>query len=456
VESGTKIVFEDIDPEVWDALNVKTLANRLQQRYGPYLRDGARIFIVRNGRVEEVKPPEEQGIVLVSKTLYLSGGKGPFQVEFRWIPEKSGTRGIMLRFAGTESPLKKIPGFDQEPFFNRPDISGYVNFPDLPPPPAGAIIRADEVQYLDLVTDKSDIKEGAVRRQWMKAINNLVAAAQEELKLLEERLRDQRVEGLGSLLVAATTEVLLADEELAGLVRSLPVRPRKPQPRGKNTGVISQQDLHEGIEVVIYNQWKRRTRQSVSVHLSGTSKKREQTDIILSTRNGSLVFSMPPPGRYEVKLVDRALPKDARVVSTARYVVNVEEDKPQPMLIFNLETTEKMPNPGEKLRLAFWFHPWPDPRQPWRTDSLGEYGRFEVNTAGRDLRTALESDDIDAVLRLLALYVASGLCKHIYRNEPDIDVPLEISLLAPKLERSFRMNYAQKRRGKSKAKGVKR
>jgi hypothetical protein len=457
MDSGTIIVFDDIYPEAKEALNAKVLISRLQQRYGPYIREGAHITVINeDDRLIELEPPEEEGVELLNKRFYLLGGKGEFEqgffdIKILWIQGSTGRkRGPMLRFEKTDRPLIEIRDFNEPPF-NRQDIGGYITYPNLPPPPDGVVLRTDEVKYLIMTPDKKDLVEGSVRKKWVNIIMGQREKILDELRKYERNEREHRVQSLSGIMAQVTVEVLKQDDDYASLVKTLPVKQRKSKSRGAISGENQKEQSSEMIEVLIYNQWNRRTRQSVTLRLTGRSKKKEPADEIITTKNGFASFMMPEPGRYKVEVMQDQLPQGATVTSTANYTLNVEDGKPQPKLLFNLKTTEKMPNRGHLPRFAFWFHAWPNSRQPWRVDSLQEdWGQFEINTAGSDLRFALDADDMEGVLRLLAVYVASGMCKFVYKNEPDVDLALEISLLTPKLERRYLERYQEMRRyGKS-------
>lgn len=403
IASGTLVELTELREGIERSLRPPQVIRSLQERFGNDIKAGRLGILVvdkmteaglrGNGIVTEVPPAEYPGALILHKTSFLKGGKGPFEVEVYYDPVGRALYPKLMRKGSEVCPLPRLSDFNKAPW-NIGKLSGLVAYPDLP----------DEEAPWD--AQKSLPLAGPVYNQWQHRVWEMAEGIQNEINRIEEGIKLSGLEEFSKLLGQETVEAMREIPEFADIVvqAKKSARPTKhpPKPNDRVLATV----LNENNDGVA----------GAQIELRRTADNELVRDPAITKRSGLISLGKAPNGRYRLKLVE--VPEGAVVSGMDEFVFNLSPNMPGVRETFRVVNGEpKRLKSGSLNQITPFFHGWSNPDEPY-IQRL-EYGVVEINTDGESLRDTIQRGDFVGRAVLCVQYMASAIAEFAAAEDED-------------------------------------
>lgn len=425
VASGTLVALTELREGIERSLRPPQVIRSLQERFGNDIKHNRlKILVVdkmteaglkANGITVEVPPAEYPGTLILHKTSFLKGGKGPFDVEVYYDPVGRALHPKLMRKGSEVCPITQLADFNKDPW-NIGKLSGLVAYPELP----------DEEAPWD--AQKSLPLAGPVYNQWQHRVWGLAEDIQKKIDIIEETLKLSGLEEFSRLLGQETVEAMREIPEFADIV----VQSKKPA-----TGTKRPVKPQDRVLVAVVNENSDGVA-GAQIQLLRTADNQLARDPAVTKRSGLISLGKVPYGRYRLRLAE--VPAGAVVDGMDEYTFNLSGNMPGVRETFRVINNEpKRLKSGPLNQISPFFHGWSNPDEPY-TQRL-EYGVVEINTEGLALSDAIKRGDFVGRAVLCAQYMASAIAEFAAAEDEDPgDTLLNASRLFGSLARRIMMS----------------
>lgn len=401
LDSGTVATLSKLRTGMSASLRPNALVEHLKTRFGADIKAGLELLVVdrisedgrKSGGITITVPaPVYKGYPILQRVLSLRGGKASIEVDLWYDPEGKNQQVMLRRMGNNVRPISELREFQQGIFFSG-KVSGHIEYVDLP---------EREAPWDTL---KKTPLEGPIRNQWQHAIWNAVPDAEEKIKEIDARARNEKSIRAAKVVADATLEAMQELDQYKDLAmvppkrkRPEPPKPPKP-PKPEERVVVTVFDEHNhgvsGVTIELYTQG-----QLAATRETGTT--------------GQITFGKLDFGRYTVRMIvpEGMTPAD----EIQEYKFNLGPNQLGIRAIFRLRTGRPKPEDMRIGRITVYTHPLSDPGQPYQ-ESLS-VGLVQINTEHEAYRDAYEADDAEILNTLMAEYVASAVTEYGLKGEP--------------------------------------
>lgn len=403
MSQGTVVTLADLKPGTM--IRVQTLIGFIQERYGLWIKQGVKFVVVEpNGAATTVPPPKYPGYPILAKTLQLPGGGVQFSLELHYDPQGRKLRPTIRWKGADRNPITDIEDL-KIPLFEGGKVPGFIEWSD---------VSEREAPW----NDKKTVPLASLtREQWVRAILHVVPEAEERIKEIEDRAREQRIERTVQAAADQTLEAARDLEAFRDLVvettiterrqRAQGTKPKKKrtsQPSAPNTKLIA----------IVFDEHNHGV-PDVSIQLIKEGK----LDSELETGNsGRVSFGTPEEVRYTIKMVT---PPGMQVKDGVdEYTFTIRPRLPGYIAIFRVITGKPDPGMRRVPRITAYLHALSDPLLRWTTERLGTAGLFEINSEAPEVKAALESGDTRLLNILTIQFTSAGLAAFAHADQPPV------------------------------------